>query len=177
VWLFEKFLTTVPSLVLSVYPVYEKRPLTSSRKPGYSSTRSTRQLVAMIHQHMNERSRNSKTSSRLVDMKHPLRALMKADEGQKGFLTCDELRESLDRNWVVRFSSLLHLSRLFSLPSFLYSTPSFFPAISSLSPLVSGTQRPAPRRREVPGGNGHRAHVSCVSMQIYFFDVCQSRYT
>mmetsp|Transcript_82313 Transcript_82313/g.133578 ORF Transcript_82313/g.133578 Transcript_82313/m.133578 type:complete len:325 (+) Transcript_82313:48-1022(+) len=81
--------------------VYEKRPLTSSRKPGYSSTRSTRQLVAMIHQHMNERSRNSKTSSRLVDMKHPLRALMKADEGQKGFLTCDELRESLDRNWVV----------------------------------------------------------------------------
>ena len=134
--LFENLLTTVPSPVLSVYPVYEKRPLTSSRKPGYSSTRSTRQLLAMIYQHMNERSRNSKTSSRLVDMKHPLRALIKADQGQKGFLTCDELRESLDRNWVVRFSSLLHLSRLFSLPSFLYSTPSFFPAISSLSPFV-----------------------------------------
>lgn len=93
--------------ILCVYAVYEKRPLTSSRKPGYSSTRSTRQLVAMIHQHMNDRSKSSKTASRIVDPKHPLRALMKADEGQKGFMSTDELRESLDRNWGVNFISFL----------------------------------------------------------------------
>ena len=82
--------------------VYEKRPLTQSRKPGpFSGTRSTRQCVALIHQHMNDRSKTSKTASRMVDCKHPLRALMKADVGNKGYLTHEELKECLQRNFEV----------------------------------------------------------------------------
>ena len=82
--------------------VYEKRPLTQSRKPGpFSGTRSTRQCVALIHQHMNDRSKTSKTASRMVDSKHPLRSLMKADVGNKGYLTHEELKESLQRNFEV----------------------------------------------------------------------------
>lgn len=88
--------------------VYEKRPLTQSRRPGpYKNSRSTRQLVELIHQHMNTRSRSTKTASRLVDDKHPLRALMKADlnpqdkNGSKGYLTIAELRNCLDQVFCV----------------------------------------------------------------------------
>jgi hypothetical protein len=86
--------------------VYEKRPLTQSRRPGpFSVTRSTRQCIALVHQHMNDRSKSSKTASRMVDSKHPLRALMKADIGGKGYLTHAELKECLERNFVVVLDS------------------------------------------------------------------------
>lgn len=97
-----------PMLTHAPCAVYEKRPLTQSRRPGpYKNSRSTRQLVELIHQHMNTRSRSTKTASRLVDDKHPLRALMKADlnpqdkNGSKGYLTIAELRNCLDQVFCV----------------------------------------------------------------------------
>jgi len=57
--------------------------------------------VAMIHQHMQDRSKATRTACRRVDPKHPLRALMKADIGRKGYLTHAELRECLDAIFVV----------------------------------------------------------------------------
>ena len=82
--------------------VHEKRPMTQSRKPGpFNSQRSTNQLVKLIHQHMNDRSRNTKASSRIMDNKHPTRALMKADQGKKGYLTLELLKECLERNFDV----------------------------------------------------------------------------
>jgi hypothetical protein len=90
--------------------VYEKRPLTQSRKPGpFTSQRSTRQIVAMIHQHMTERSRSSKTASRIVDNKHPMRALMNADVERKGFLTLEQLRECLERMFVIVLDEVISL--------------------------------------------------------------------
>lgn len=56
---------------------------------------------------MNTRSRSTKTASRLVDDKHPLRALMKADldpdnpTTSKGFLTPMELKNVLDQVFCV----------------------------------------------------------------------------
>lgn len=56
---------------------------------------------------MNTRSRSTKTASRLVDDKHPLRALMKADldpndpTRSKGFLTPTELKNCLDQIFCV----------------------------------------------------------------------------
>jgi hypothetical protein len=41
----------------------------------------------------------------MVDSKHPLRALMKADIGGKGYLTHAELKECLERNFVVVLDS------------------------------------------------------------------------
>jgi hypothetical protein len=97
-----------PTLTHALCAVYEKRPLTQSRRPGpYKNSRSTRQLVELIHQHMNTRSRSTKTASRLVDDKHPLRALMKADlhphdnHGSKGYLTPTELKNCLDHIFCV----------------------------------------------------------------------------
>ena len=82
--------------------VYEKRPLTRSREPApYSHHRSTRMLLALIHEHMNTRSFATRAAIRRVDTKHPLRAMMKADIGNKGYLTHEELREVLDAIFVV----------------------------------------------------------------------------
>mmetsp|Transcript_24324 Transcript_24324/g.57931 ORF Transcript_24324/g.57931 Transcript_24324/m.57931 type:complete len:282 (-) Transcript_24324:347-1192(-) len=76
--------------------LHTRHPITVDKKQDALRVRPTHVLVRLINEKMNERAKCSRMMTRMVDSRHPLRALMGADKTKKAFLTTAELKVVLD---------------------------------------------------------------------------------